>query len=280
MTPYRGPSTTRAPDVLVCAGLDPSGGAGLIADVRITSDLGVRPSGVVTALTVQNTTGVVGCQPSDPDLVGHQLAFLLTDIEMRAVKIGMIGSTAVAKAVANALHLTSAPVVWDPILYPSRGDVPLIDSQFGDAITALRPHLALVTPNARELAFMTNLAVVDLASAEAAARVLMHRLDCAVLIKGGHIEPKMEPGGLRSTGGDDESVDVLLQPSGARDELHAPRIRDGEGVHGTGCALSSAITACLAHGRELLEACQLAKDYVRERIADPARPGRGAPAVV
>jgi hydroxymethylpyrimidine/phosphomethylpyrimidine kinase len=267
MSPYRGLASTRAPDVLVCAGLDPSGGAGLIADVRITSNLGVRPSGVVTALTVQNTTGVVGCQASDPDLVGHQLAFLLTDIEMRAVKIGMIGSTAVAKAIANALHLTSAPVVWDPILYPSRGDVPLVDSLFGDAITALRPHLALVTPNARELAFMTNLSVVDLASAEAAGRSLMHRLDCAVLIKGGHIDG-------------DESVDVLLQPSGARDELRAPRIRDGEHVHGTGCALSAAITANLAHGRDVLEACQLAKDYVRERIASPAHPGRGAPAVV
>ena len=77
-----------------------------------------------------------------------------------------------------------------------------------------------------------------------------------------------------------DQIDVLLQPSGARDELHAPRIPDGEHVHGTGCALSSAITACLAHGRDLLEACQLAKDYVRDRIADPARPGRGAPAVV
>lgn len=267
MTPYRGPASTRAPDVLVCAGLDPSGGAGLVADVRITSELGVRPSGVVTALTVQNTTGVVGCQACDPDLIGHQLAFLLTDIEMRAVKIGMIGSTAVAKAIANALHLTGAPVVWDPILYPSRGDVALVDSLFGDAITALRPHLALVTPNARELAFMTNLPVTDHASAEAAARTLVQRLDCAVLIKGGHL-------------GDGDAVDVLLHASGARDELRAPRIRDGEHVHGTGCALSSAITAYLAHGRELLEACQLAKDYVRDRIADPARPGRGAPAVV
>lgn len=280
MTPYRGLASTRAPDVLVCAGLDPSGGAGLIADVRITSNLGVRPSGVVTALTVQNTTGVVGCQASDPDLVGHQLAFLLTDIEMRAVKIGMVGSTAIAKAIANALHLTSAPVVWDPILYPSRGDVPLVDSLFGDAITALRPHLTLVTPNARELAFMTNLPVTDHATAEVAARALIQRLDCAVLIKGGHLGPKMEPGGLGPIGGGDESVDVLLQPTGARDELRAPRVRDGEHVHGTGCALSSAITAYLANGRDLLEACQLAKDFVRARIADPAHPGRGAPAAV
>src|SRR4051812_22039291 len=103
MTPYRGPATMSAPDLLICAGLDPSGGAGIIADVRIAAELGARPSGVVTALTVQNTTGVIDSQPCDPELVGHQLAFLLTDVEVRAVKIGMIGSTAIAKAIANAL---------------------------------------------------------------------------------------------------------------------------------------------------------------------------------
>jgi hydroxymethylpyrimidine/phosphomethylpyrimidine kinase len=266
VSPYRGPATTAAPDLLICSGLDPSGGAGLIADVRVTSELGARPSGIVTALTVQNTTGVVDCQACDPDLIGHQLAFLMTDVEVRAVKIGMIGSTAIAKAIANALHLTSAPVVWDPILYPSRGDVALTDSLFGDAMLALRPHLTVVTPNARELAFMTNLPVTDLASAEAAGRVLATRLDCAVLVKGGHLAG-------------DESIDVLLTP-GHRDELRAPRIPSGEHVHGTGCALSSAIAAHLAHGRELHDACSLAKDYVRARIASPARPGRGAPAAV
>src|SRR5688500_6067024 len=123
MAPYRAAAGTRVPDVLVCAGLDPSGGAGLIADVRVVGELGGRPAGVVTALTVQNTTGVVDYQVCDADLVGHQLVFLLTDIEVRAVKIGMVASTASAKAIANALHLTQAPVVWDPILAPTRGTV-------------------------------------------------------------------------------------------------------------------------------------------------------------
>jgi hydroxymethylpyrimidine/phosphomethylpyrimidine kinase len=268
VSPYRGSGSTSAPDLLICAGLDPSGGAGLIADVRVASALGARPVGVVTALTVQNTTGVVGCEACDPDLVGHQLAFLMTDVEVKAVKIGMIGSTPIAKAIANALHLTSAPVVWDPVLYPSRGDVPLVDSLFGDALTALRPHLTIVTPNARELAFLTNLPVTDLPSAEAAGRALAQRLDCAVLVKGGHIQTA------------DDAIDVLLSTSGAREELGAPRIRDGEHVHGTGCALSAAIATYLANGRELAEACRLAKDFVRERIAAPARPGRGAPAVL
>src|SRR5512143_1593173 len=125
MSPYRAPADTRVPDILVCAGLDPSGGAGLIADVRVVSELGGRPSGVVTALTVQNTTGVVSSHACDPEVVGDQLAFLMTDIEMKAVKIGMVGSAAIARAMANALHLSAAPVVWDPVMYPSRGDTSL-----------------------------------------------------------------------------------------------------------------------------------------------------------
>jgi hydroxymethylpyrimidine kinase/phosphomethylpyrimidine kinase len=268
MSPYRGAGETRGPDVLLCSGLDPSGGAGLIADTRVTSELGCRPVGVVTALTVQNTTGVVGSHPCDPEVVGHQLAFLMTDIEVRAVKIGMIGSTGIAKTIANALHLTAAPVVWDPILFPSRGGVPFIDENFGDAIAALRVHLTLVTPNARELALLANMTVETIEEAEAAGRVVSERLGAAVLVKGGHL-------------GGDEAIDVLIDAQGGtREEMRGARVRGGEHVHGTGCALSSAIAAYLANGRALPEACRLAKDFVAARIADPARPGRGAPAIV
>jgi len=265
MSPYRDEGTVR-PDVLVCAGLDPSGGAGLIADVRVASDLGVRPIGVVTTLTIQNTTGVLGGHVVDPEVVSHQLAFLLTDIEIAAVKIGMIGSGEIARAVASTLQLTNAPVVWDPVLYPSRGELPRADSWLGDAVAALRPHLTLVTPNASELAFLSQLPVGDLAEAEAAGRALAQRLDAAVLVKGGHL-------------GGDESTDILLH-SGGREEMRGARIRGGESVHGTGCALSSAIAAHLARGRDLVEACRLAKHYVAQRISDALRPGRGAPAVV
>ena len=265
MTPYRAGRSAPA-DLLICAGLDPSGGAGLIADVRVASELGVRPIGVVTALTVQNTTSVLAAYHSDPEIVEHQLSFLLTDIEVSAVKIGMIGSTSVAKVIANQLELTAAPVVWDPILYPSRGDVALVDSLFGDALRALAPHVTLVTPNARELAFMTNHATHTLAEAEAAGHILARRLDCAVLVKGGHIAG-------------DDAIDVLLQGD-QRTELRAPRVRDGEHVHGTGCALSTAIATHLALGRALDEACTLAKQFVTARIARPHHPGRGAPSLV
>ncbi len=265
MSPYRDEASVRR-DVLVCAGLDPSGGAGLIADVRVMTELGARPIGVATVLTIQNTTGVIGGQVVDPETVSHQLAFLLTDIEIAAVKIGMIGSAEIARAIASTLQLTNAPVVWDPVLYPSRGELPRADAWLADAVAALRPHLTLVTPNASELAFLTELPANDLLEAEAAGRALAQRLDCAVLVKGGHL-------------GGDESIDLLLH-SGGREELRAPRIKGGDAVHGTGCALSSAIATYLAHGRDLAEACRLAKHFVAQRIAGAVRPGRGAAAVV
>ncbi len=254
------------PDLLICAGLDPSGGAGLIADVRIATELGVRPIGVVTALTVQSTLGVIGCHACDPEVVGHQLSYLLGDIEARAVKIGMLGSPAIAREIARALEQTRAPVVWDPVLASSSTNVDLSGGSLGEAAVALRSHLALVTPNARELAAMTDLPVATLAEAEAAAKKLAARLDCAVLAKGGHL-------------GGDESVDLLIERAQVT-VLRGPRLPDGEHVHGTGCALSTAIAAYLALGTSVPEACSRSKQLVARKIAAPALPGRGAPAIV
>jgi len=265
MSPYRDEARTR-PDVLVCAGLDPSGGAGLIADARVIHELGARPIGVVTTLTIQNTTGVIGAHAVDPEVVSHQLAFVMTDVEVQAVKIGMIGSGEVARALASTLQLTRAPVVWDPVLSPSRGAPPGNDDWFEEATAALRPHLTLITPNAGELGRLVNMAVHTPDEAEVAGRALAQQLDCAVLVKGGHL-------------GSDDAIDVLLH-AGGREEFRVPRVPGGEHVHGTGCALSSAIATYLACGRDLVEACRLGKHFVAERIADPARPGRGAPAIV
>jgi hydroxymethylpyrimidine/phosphomethylpyrimidine kinase len=245
-------------DILICAGLDPSGGAGLIADVRIASELGVRPTGVVTALTVQNTSGVVSSEPVAAETVREQLELLLQDIEVRAVKIGMLGSSEIAVAIGAALALTGAPVVWDPVVASSLGDVPLVDS-LAAASAALRPHLVLVTPNLRELELLVGERVTD---AAAAGLMLAARLDAAVLVTGG-----------------ETARDLLCTKSGVT-ELAGTPIPGGENVHGTGCALSTAIAAHLARGVELVDACRAAKQFVAERIAAPARPGRGAPAVV
>jgi hydroxymethylpyrimidine kinase/phosphomethylpyrimidine kinase len=257
------------PGVLICAGLDPSGGAGLIADVRAVDELGGRPVGVVTASTVQNTTAVISAEPMSAELVREQLEFLLSDVEIRAVKIGLTGSTDIVVSISQALALTSAPVVWDPVLRPSRGDVAFIDSRFDDAIHALLPHLTLVTPNAEELALLTGTPLASVSEATTLGERLAARLGVAVLVKGGHL-------------GGDESIDVLCHatPAGRSEVLRGPRTPGGEHVHGTGCALSSAIATHLARGADLVEACRMAKAYVARKIAAPARPGRGASAVV
>ena len=270
MSPYRdgvaGAAAVRVPDVLICAGLDPSGGAGLIADVRIASMLGARPVGVVTALTIQNTQGVRSSHPLDADVVGAQIATLLTDIEVQAVKLGMLGAVDIAREVADGLHLTAAPVVWDPISAPSLGDVTFDRDLFEEMLRELAPHLTLITPNAGELAALTRRRVGDLDDLVAAARDLAGRLGVAVLAKGGHA-------------GGPEAIDVLVEGD-LVERLRGPRVVDGEHVHGTGCALSTAIAAHLARGASLVEACRAAKELVGARIAEPVRPGRGAPSIV
>ncbi|MBA3538453.1 MAG: hydroxymethylpyrimidine/phosphomethylpyrimidine kinase [Deltaproteobacteria bacterium] len=257
---------TPRPDVLVCAGLDPSGGAGLIADARVIAELGGRPVGIVTTLTVQNTAGVLDGHVVDPEVVRTQLECLLSDVEVRAVKLGMLGSAEVARAIAVGLALTGAPVVWDPVIYPSRGELPRVDVWIADALVALIPHVTLMTPNARELEILTGAPVSTVPEMIAAARRITRKLNVAVLVKGGHL-------------GGDESVDVLLEGE-STEVLRAPRIPDGHDVHGTGCALSSAIATHLALGHPLLEAVRAAKLYVASRIAHPAVPGRGARAIV
>jgi len=259
-------SCADAPGVLICAGLDPSGGAGLIADVRIASALGARPVGVVTALTVQDTQGVRSAHPLDAEVVGAQLAALLSDVEVKGVKLGMLGGVDLARQIAAGLHLTAAPVVWDPIGAPSLGAVAFDRELFEEMLRALAPHLTLITPNADELAVLTKQRIGDLDDLVAAARQLAGRIGAAVLAKGGHA-------------GGPESVDVLV--SGERVEaLRSPRVAAGEHVHGTGCALSTAIASHLALGASLVEACRAAKALVGARIAAPVRPGRGAAAVV
>lgn len=255
-----------APGLLICSGLDPSGGAGLIADVRVAALLDTRPVGVVTASTIQNTQGVAASAPMDPELVRAQLELLLSDVEVVAVKLGMIGNVAVAQAIGQALQLTGAPVVWDPVVRASRGDTALVEGDLAQIVAALAPHLTLITPNAGELAVLTGMGVADVEDAVEAGRSVAARLDTAVLVKGGHL-------------GTADAADYLCRASGVI-ALPGERIPGGEGVHGTGCALATAIAAYLANGSELVEACHEAKRFVAELIGAPVHPGRGAPAVV
>ena len=254
------------PIVLVIAGLDPSGGAGLVADVRVCEQHECRPVAVTTALTLQSTGEVRAANPVEAETVGDQLRMLLTDVEVAAVKIGMLGSERIADEVARALELTAAPVVWDPVLRPTSGRVALYAGDPGAALDLLDGHVALITPNRDEAAALTGLSLASEGDAVAAGMALYRRGMGAALIKGGH------------AAGDD-AVDVLVGPEGHQ-LLRGPRFATDGPVHGTGCALATAIACNLAGGSELVEACRAAKAYVAALIADPVFPGRGHGAVL
>jgi len=263
-------SDGEAPNVLVIAGLDPSGGAGLVADVRVCERHGCRPLAVATALTEQTTQGLRAVNPVDPAIVREQLIALLSDIELAAVKIGMLGSVAMAEMVAEALAMTAAPIVWDPVARASHGATALTDDELGAAAGVLGASCALITPNADEACALTGFGkhgpIRSVRDAIGVASVLRDQRDvAAVLVKGGHW-------------GDAEAIDVLVAPAGVV-ELAGPRIA-GASVHGTGCALSTAIACELARGAALADACRAAKAFVAARIAAPARPGRGRAAIV
>jgi hydroxymethylpyrimidine/phosphomethylpyrimidine kinase len=255
------------PSVLVVAGLDPSGGAGLVADVRVCEQLGCRPVGVATALTEQSTIDVRAVNPVPADVLGDQLRTLLTDIEVVAVKLGMLGSQAVADEVARALELTAAPVVWDPVLRPTRGNVFLFEGDPAGAVAAFAGLITLCTPNADEVAALTGRSIATIADAVAAGRELGERGLGAVRVKGGH------------WGAADHVVDVLVSGD-AHVELAGPRVAVDVPVHGTGCALSTAIACHLALGRSLEDACRAARAYVADRVAAPVAAGRGRPSVL
>lgn len=257
-------------NVLIASGLDPSGGAGFLLDSRIAAAAGARPVGVITAHTVQNSEGVISMQPVDGELLDAQLTHLLGDVEIAAVKIGMLGAQVVAEVLGSALERVAGAVVWDPVLAPSKGRIALYVGSVEAAIAALRPSLTLITPNAMEAALLTGLPVGSAAEVAEAAKKLRDVCECAVLVKGGH---------LAALDGE-HSVDTLLPARGEQViELRGARVAGGEHVHGTGCALSSAIAAQLALGAQLEEACGRAKAQVAAHIAAPVRVGRGAAAV-
>lgn len=241
------------PVMLTLAGSDPSGGAGIQADLKTATALGVYGASVITALTVQNTTGVQGIHTPPLDFLRRQYESVVTDLDVRAVKIGMLGSAELIALVAELLDAHPVPaVVLDPVMVATSGDrlVP------GDAVDAIRsllvPRATVVTPNAPEAADLSGLAVADEDSLVRAAQSIVADGAAAVLAKGGHL------GGPRA-------VDLLVTPDGV-DRLESPRI-DTPHTHGTGCTLSSAIAAGLTQGLDLTAAVVQAKDYLQRALA-------------
>lgn len=242
------------PIALTIAGLDPSGGAGIAADLKTFSALGVYGAAVATALTAQNTKGVFGIHDVPADFIAAQLDAVFGDLAIGAVKIGMLGSAAAIDAVAGALdRYQPRNTVLDPVMIASSGQALLR----GTAPARLRELIArahVLTPNLPEAAALLDTALArDEAEMQAQAHTLLGLGPGAVLIKGGH-------------GGGAESVDILVEANGTTSRFAAPRIAT-ENTHGTGCTFASAIAAGLAKGLPLEAAVREAKAYMTAAIA-------------
>ena len=247
--------------VLTIAGSDSSGGAGIQADVRTISACGGYGATVLTAITAQNTRGVVQAQEIPLELVAAQLDAVFDDLRVDAVKSGMLASSRMVRAVARCLHARRPRhYVLDPVMVAKSGHA-LLDP---DAIAALRQELlplaTLVTPNLHEAEKLTDVPIRSVDAAERAGRKLLEHGCRAALVKGGHLDG-------------DDAADVLVTP-GHVHVFATPRI-DTPHTHGTGCTYSAAIATFLARGATLPRAVGLAKLYVTEAIRDGLPLGDG-----
>lgn len=252
------------PRVLSIAGSDPSGGAGIQADLKSIAANGGYGMAVLTALTAQNTQGVRAVHVPPAEFVRTQLDAVSDDIVIDAVKIGMLADADVVRTVGDWLDVVRPPiVVLDPVMVATSGDR-LLDPDAERELRALLERATLITPNLAELAVLSGRDIVDWADALAAAEHLSAEVGTAILVKGGHL-----------TG--DEAPDALVDARrGLRQEFTAPRIATAN-THGTGCSLSSALATLLARGAEAGDAVRDARAWLREslRAGEALRVGRG-----
>lgn len=239
--------------ILIIAGSDPSGGAGIQADIKTVTALGGYAATAITALTVQNTHGVTGVHTVAPNIIRAQIDAVMGDVGADAIKIGMIGDERSATVIVEALEIWAQgiPVVLDPVLVATSGDALAGEGVAGVLLQKLTPLSTLITPNTEEAGALTGLAVNSRESMIVAGDVLKAAGAKAALIKGGHL-----PG--------DKLEDVLVMDNGVK-SFEADRI-ETISTHGTGCTLASACATGLAQGMSLEASVECAIVYVREAI--------------
>jgi hydroxymethylpyrimidine/phosphomethylpyrimidine kinase len=233
--------------ILIIAGSDSGGGAGIQADIKTVTMLGGFAMTAITAVTAQNTVGVHAVHPIPTDIVIKQIDACATDIGVDAVKIGMIGSADTAHAVAEYLKRLSVPIIFDPVMIATSGDT-LADARTISVFHELMAIASVVTPNIPELNALGG-----------AAPIL--RYGCHLLLKGGH-------------GEGDAIVDQLLSPSGQISEWRNERI-DSNSTHGTGCTLASAVATGMGQGMSAEDAVSRGIDFVRAAILAAPNFGKG-----
>ncbi len=260
MTASVAANSSPPPNALSIAGIDPSGGAGIYADLKTFSALGAYGAGVVAALTAQNTNVVAGVRNVPPEFVRLQLDTLFADLVIDAAKIGMLGNAAVTRAVAEGLAAPLAAralphVVVDPVMIAKSGDALLDRDAISTLIEAVLPLATVITPNLPEAGVLLGSRPPETLremqrAAERLRRMLRDDARCWVLVKGGHLQG--------------DAIDVLYDGD-QMIELSAPRI-DTRNTHGTGCTLSAAIAALLPRALDVPEAVRAAKAYLTEAI--------------
>jgi len=244
--------------VVSIAGFDPTGGAGLLADAGALAQLGLRPAGVVTALTVQRPSGDVETTPVDPQLVDRTLSTVLSDLPVAAMKIGMLGTGEVAEVVAGHLEKLdpSIPVVCDPVLHAGAGGA-LADERTTQVLREkILPRTTLLTPNVPEAEILAGRSIQTQEDMEAVARDLCAGGATYVLLKGGHLAG--------------DPVDLLIGPDNLQ-RWRGKRLDVGA-VHGTGCALSALIAGYLSLGKTITQAVDASVAAVHEAIAASWQP--------
>lgn len=244
--------SSRYPTALTIAGSDSGGGAGVQADLKTFSALGVFGMSVITAITAQNTMGVKAIQPVDPDVLKAQIDAVFEDFTIDSVKIGMLHDKAVIETVADALtKYRPSKIVLDPVMVATSGSRLLEDEAIHTLVERLFPLVTLLTPNLPEAEYLSGRRITDRATLEAAAGALTG-LGCpAILIKGGHWAG--------------EKTDRLFRPGKKAVNFTTKDVKT-QNTHGTGCTLSSAIAAFLALGYDLEEAIARAKAYVTSAL--------------
>ena len=246
---------------LTIAGTDPSGGAGIQADIKTMTANGVFATCAVTALVAQNTTGVKSIVECTPDFLAEELDCVFTDIFPDAVKTGMVSSIPLIRVIAAKLKEYGAKnLVVDPVMVATSGDRLITE----DAVSALKelllPLATVLTPNIPEAEILSGMTIRSAADMEAAARAISEQYGCAVLCKGGH---------------QINDADDLLWRCGSGKWFHGKRINNPN-THGTGCTLSSAIASNLAKGFDLDTAVEWAKAYISGALGAMLDLGRGS----
>lgn len=248
--------------VLIVAGSDSSGGAGIQADIKAVTALGGYAATAISALTAQNTQGVFGIVGVEPEFIAQQMRVVLTDIGADCIKTGMLHNAAVIEAVVTTLEelAPEVPLVVDPVLYAKGGDLMLDPAARQTLVERLLPRATVITPNRREAEALSGLRIQNADELGSAARQLLQLGTAAVLAKGGHLM-------------DATVSDWLVWPAGS-EVFHAPRL-ESRNLHGAGCTLASALATGLAQQLPLLDAVRRALAYVQNAIRTAPGFGQG-----